>query len=129
MPKLVVHGAQLKCSQGTSPSSLTVLPANGTTGDEQNGATVMDFVPMVNIAPFGMCQTQANPQVAAATTAAQGVLTPQPCIPVTTSPWSPGSSVVTINEQKALTADSKCNCTWTGSIEVTKPGSEVDVDS
>jgi hypothetical protein len=129
MPKLVVNGAQLKCSQGTSPSSLTVLPLNGSTGDEQDAATVNDFVPMTNIAPFGMCQTQANPQVAAATTAAQGVLTPQPCVPVVTSPWSPGSSAVTLNGQKALTADSKCTCTWTGSIEITKPGTELEVDS
>lgn len=129
MPKMVVNGAQLKCNQGTSPAALTVLPANGTSGDDKPAATVMDFIPMTNIAPFGMCQTQANPQVASATSAAQGVLTPQPCIPVTTSPWSPGSSVATINGQKALTADSKCNCTWTGSIEVTDPGTTVEVDS
>src|SRR6185436_2247785 len=111
MPKLVVSAAQIKCNQGTSRSSLTVLPANGTSGDEKPAATVNDFIPMTNIAPFGMCQTQANPQVASATAAAQGVLTPQPCIPMTTSPWSPGSSVATINGQKALTDNSKCNCT------------------
>lgn len=126
MPKLVANGAKLKCSEGLAPSSLTVLPANGTSGDEQPVATVMDFQPNVNIAPFGMCKTQANPQVASATAAAQGVLTPMPCVPVIASPWSPGSSVVTVNEQKALTADSKCNCTWTGSIEITDPACTVD---
>lgn len=129
MPRLVVHGAQLKCSEGLAPSSLTVLPVNGTSGDEKPAATVNDFAPMVNIAPFGMCKTQANPQVAAATAAAQGVLTPQPCVPVTTSPWSPGSSVASIQDQKALTSDSKCNCTWTGSIEITDPGTAIDVES
>lgn len=127
MPKLVVNGAQLKCSQGTSPCSLTVIPAVAS-GDEKPAATVNDYVPNLNIAPFGMCQTQANPQVAAATASAQGVLTPQPCMPVTTSPWSPGSSVVTIDGVKALTDDSKCNCTWTGSIEITDPGSTIDVE-
>jgi hypothetical protein len=126
MPKIVINGAKLKCSQGTSPGTLTVLPANGTSGDEQPAATVNDFQPMVNIAPFGMCQTQANPQVASATAAAQGVLTPMPCIPVTTSPWSPGSSIVTIQGQKALTSDSKCNCQWTGSIEITDPGTSIE---
>ena len=128
MPKLVTNGAKLKCSEGMAPSSLTVLPANGTSGDEQPAATVMDFQPMVNIAPFGMCKTQANPQVAAATSAANGVLTPQPCIPVTTAPWSPGSKLVTINQLKALTSDSKCNCNWTGSIEITDPVSTVDTE-
>lgn len=128
MSKLVISGAKLKCNQGTSPGSLTVLPANGTDADEQPAATVNDFIPMTNVAPFGMCQTQANPQVAAATAAAQGVLTPQPCVPVLTSPWSPGSSIVTIQGMKALTADSKCNCTWTGSIEITDPGTGVESD-
>ncbi len=128
MAKQVVNGAKLKCSQGTSPSSLTVLPANQTDGDDQAAATVNDFAPMVNIASFGMCQTQANPQVAAATSAAMGVLTPQPCVPVTTSPWSPGASVVTINQIAALTDDSKCNCTWTGVIEITSAGSQIDIE-
>src|SRR5689334_15057821 len=105
MSKLVVDGATLKCDQGTSTGSLAVLPLQGTSADEKPGATVDDYVPMLNIPTFGMCQTQSNPQVAAATSAAQGVLTPQPCVPVTTSAWSPGSSIVTINGIKALTDD------------------------
>jgi hypothetical protein len=128
MPKLVVNGAKLKCSEGLAPSSLTVLPVNGSDGEQQPAATIMDQVPMMNIAPFGMCKTQANPQVAAATAAAMGVLTPMPCIPVIPAPWSPGASVVTINELKALSDDSKCNCMWTGSIEVTDPASTIDVE-
>lgn len=127
MAKLVILGATLKCSQGLAPSTLTVLPTILTDTDEKPTATVMDFKPMVNIAPFGMCKTQANPQVAAATTAAGGVLTPQPCVPVIVAPWSPGSSVMTISEQAALTDDSKCSCTWTGSIEITSPGTQVEV--
>lgn len=128
MPKLVVNGAKLKCSEGLSPSSLTVLPANHTDGDDLPAATVMDNKPMVNIAPFGMCKTQANPQVAAATAAAMGVLTPQPCVPVIPAPWSPGASVVTINAIAGLTDDSKCTCQWTGSIEITDPGSAIAID-
>jgi hypothetical protein len=126
--KLVVNGAKLKCSEGLSPSTLTVLPSSGAKADELPAATVMDYKPMVNIAPFGMCKAQANPQVAAATAAAQGTLTPQPCMPVITAPWSPGASIVTIDEQKALTDGSKCNCAWTGSVEVTDPGTDVEVD-
>jgi hypothetical protein len=125
MPKLVVNGATLKCSQGTSPSTLTVLPAIQADADQQPTATINDHVPMVNVAPFGMCQTTANPQVAAATAAAMGTLTPQPCIPVLPSPWSPGASVVTIQGIKALPDNAKCNCTWTGSIEITNPGESI----
>jgi hypothetical protein len=128
MPKLVVTGAQLKCSEGLAPSSLTVLPTSPADADEKKAATINDYKPMVNVAPFGMCKTQANPQVAAATAAAQGVLTPQPCIPVLTAPWSPGASVVTIDQVKALSSDSKCNCQWTGSIEITDPGSTIEVE-
>jgi hypothetical protein len=91
-------------------------------------ATVNDFQPVVNIAPFGMCQSPANPQVAAATAAAMGTLTPQPCMPMTTAPWSPGSSDVTVQDMKALTSDSKCNCTWTGSIEITDASATTEVD-
>ncbi len=128
MAKLVVNGAKLKCDQGMAPGSLTVLPLSPAGVDNQPAATVMDMVPMVNIAAFGMCQTQANPQVAAATAAAMGVLTPMPCIPVIAGPWSPGASVATINAVAALTSDSKCSCTWTGNIEITDPGSAVDVE-
>ncbi len=125
MPALVVDGAQLRCDQGLAPGSLTVLPVNGSNADQKPAATVMDNIPMVNIAPFGMCKSLANPQVAAATSAAMGTLTPQPCLPVLPAPWSPGSSIVTIQEMKALTADSKCACAWAGNITVTTPGTTV----
>lgn len=121
MPKLVISGAKLKCSEGLSPSSLTVIPGSSPTSSETPAATVMDNVAMTNIAPFGMCKTQANPQVAAATSAASGVLTPQPCVPVITAPWSSGASKVTFQEKKALTDDSTCSCTWSGTIEITDP--------
>jgi hypothetical protein len=122
MAKIVLSGAKLKCSEGLSPGSLTVLPS-GSEGDDQPIATVMDFKPMVNISDFGMCKTQANPQVATATALAQGVLTPQPCVPATTSPWSPGSGVSTVDDLKVLTDDSKCSCMWSGQIEITDPAS------
>jgi hypothetical protein len=122
VPKLVVNGAKLGCSQGTAPSILTVLPAIDADADEQPAGTVVDHVPMVNVAPFGMCKTTANPQVAAA----QGA--PQPCVPVLPAPWSPGASVVTVQDLKALSDDSRCDCAWTGSIEVTDPGTDVEVE-
>lgn len=126
MPKLVVNGAQLRCSMGLAPASLAVLPS-GFEDDGQPIATVNDSRPMVNVMPFGMCRSMANPQVASATSAAQGVLTPQPCVPVTSSPWSPGSAQVSINDVAALTSNSTCNCQWAGVIDITNPGSDKDV--
>ncbi len=128
MPKLVVLGATIACDKGTSPASLSVLPGNDAEGAGKAVATVQDFAPMVNVPAFGMCTTQANPQVATATTAAQGVLTPQPCVPVITSPWSPGATEATLRGAKALTANSTCSCAWSGSVSVKDPGTEIDVE-
>ncbi len=128
MPKLVVNGAKLECDQGLSPSALSVLPVVGSAADDQPASTVNDSIPMVNIAPFGMCKTQANPRVAAATTAAAGTLTPMPCVPMVTGPWSPGSTLTILQGVKALTDDSKCSCAWAGTITITDAGSGVDTD-
>lgn len=123
MAQLVVSNAQLTCSFGTSPSVLTVIPTGSPVqAGKQPAGTIMDFKPMANIKPFGMCNTLSNPQVASATSAAQGVLTPQPCVPVTTSPWTPGSTTVMIGNMPALTSTSRCMCTWGGSISITSPG-------
>jgi hypothetical protein len=117
----VVNGAQIMCSFGAAPATLAVLPASRVTCGGQPAANIQDCAPMVNIAPFGMCTTPSNPQVAAATAAALGVLTPQPCIPVT-SPWAPGSPTVLVGGQPALTSTCQCQCTWGGVITVTTPG-------
>jgi hypothetical protein len=122
MAKQVVMGATLQCSMGMAPSSLVVLPANNKQVGNQFAANIMDHVPMTNIMPFGMCQSIANPTVAAATAAALGVLTPMPCVPATPSPWVPGSPTVLIGNQPALNDTSKCMCNWAGVISVTNPG-------
>lgn len=122
MPMQVVNTAQLMCSFGVAPSVFTVTPENRTLSSNQPAATIMDFVPMKNIMPFGMCITPSNPQVAAATSAALGVLTPQPCIPATTSPWTPGSPTVQIANLVALNNTSTCLCMWGGVITVANPG-------
>ena len=122
MPLQVVNTAQLVCSFGTTPSSLVVLPVNRVQCEHQFCANIMDHIPMVNIMPFGMCMSIANPQVAAATSAALGVLTPQPCIPATASPWTPGAPTVLLGNQPALDNISICMCNWAGVITVADPG-------
>lgn len=114
-------GAMMQCSFGVAPSTLVVLPANRTlTGTP--AATIMDHVPMMNVPPFGMCQSPSNPMVAAATAAALGVLTPMPCIPVTVAPWIVGSPTVIIGSMPALNNTSKLMCSWGGVIQITSPG-------
>jgi hypothetical protein len=85
-------------------------------------AHINDFIPLTNIGSFGMCNSLANPAVASATAAASGVLTPQPCVPNTTAPWTPGSTKVAIAAQPALNNTSTCQCLWGGTITVTSPG-------
>lgn len=117
----VCGGAMLMCPFGMAPSTLNVLPQNKTL-TSMPLANIMDNKPMVNIMPFGMCQSLANPTVASATAAAFGVLTPMPCVPVTTSPWAPGSPTVLIGGQPALNNTSKLICMWGGVIQITNPG-------
>ena len=127
MPKQVVNGASLQCTMGTQTSSLRLIPLS-ISGEAATVATTMDFRPMVNVMPFGMCQTPSTPQVASATAAAQGVLTPQPCVPVVTAPWAPGSATLFYMNLTALNDMSKCTCTWGGVISIADPGqSNMDV--
>lgn len=118
----VVNGAMLMCTFGVAPSSMVVLPVNRVNASNMPAATIMDNIPMTNIMPFGMCTTPSNPQVAAATSAAMGVLTPQPCIPVTTAPWTPGSPTVMIGNKPALNNTCQLMCMWGGVITVSMPG-------
>lgn len=112
-------GAEIQCTFGIAPSVLVVEPEGSPV--LVNGlpaATIMDFVPIDNIPTFGMCSSLANPEVAAATAAALGVLTPMPCIPMTTSPWFPGSEQVLIDDMPALTETCMCECDWGGLITI-----------
>jgi hypothetical protein len=123
MGQQVVMGAMLQCSFGATPSSLIVIPKGPPTmAGGPLAATIMDFAPIANIPPFGMCSSIANPMVAAATAAAFGVLTPMPCIPVTVAPWVVGAPTVLINNFPALNNSAKCMCTWGGVISINMPG-------
>ena len=117
----VCGGAMLQCSFGAAPGSLVVTPQNKTV-TAMPIANIMDYKPMANVMPFGMCQSLGNPQVAAATAAALGVLTPMPCQPNTVTPWTPGSPTVLIANFPALNDASILNCLWGGVIQITNPG-------
>ena len=120
MGMLVSGGAMLQCTFGVAPSVLNVLPA-AKVMNAMPVASIMDNVPFVNIMPFGMCQSLANPAVAAATAAAFGVLTPMPCIPAIAGPWAPGSPTVLVGGKPALNNTCKCMCSFAGSISIVNP--------
>lgn len=118
---MVTEGATMMCDFGVAPGVLSPTP-HMVMASSMPVATIMDFAPMLNIPTFGMCSSLSNPEVASATSAALGVLTPMPCIPVTVDPWVPGSECVMITGIPALSEESTCMCTWGGTITITFPG-------
>ncbi len=117
----VCGGAMLACSFGMTPSTLNVLP-EAKVVSMMPLATIMDNKPLVNVMSFGMCSCPSNPEVASATAAAMGVLTPMPCVPAITAPWVPGSPTVLIGNKPALNNSCKLMCTYGGVITINSPG-------
>jgi hypothetical protein len=118
----VVDGAMTACSFGATPGTLGVPPTKRVFASARAAATVMDHIAFVNIRPFGLCTSLANPSVAAATAAAFGVLVPMPCAPVTPAPWLPGIPTTRIGGFNALSQTSTCRCTYGGVITVAMAG-------
>ena len=123
MGVLVNAGAICKCSFGNAPCTLNVMPDRNMLAVGAPAATIMDSKAQ-NMPTFGMCSSMANPAVSAATAAAMGALTPQPCQPVITAPWMPGSDSVIIGGAPALTNNSKAMCNWAGVVEIVNPGQQ-----
>jgi len=117
----VVEGALVQCSFGLAPASLVVLPASMVTVESMPAADITCCTP-ANIPTFGMCTSLSNPEVAAATSAALGVLTPMPCVPALT-PWVPGSETTMIGGKPALVMGSTCTCAFGGVVQILNPGS------
>lgn len=97
---------------------MVVTPQNAVMAESKPMANIMDNKPIVNIPPFGVCSSLANPATASLTAAALGVLTPGPCIPVVPAPWTPGSPTTTVGGMPALTDSSVCTCAYGGVIKV-----------
>ncbi len=115
----VVEGALVQCSFGMAPASLIVIPESQVMIEGRPAADISCSTP-ANLATFGMCTSLANPEVAAATSAAFGVLTPMPCVPVL-MPWIPASTTL-LGGKPALVAGSTCICAYGGVIEILDPG-------
>lgn len=118
----VCSGAMMKCTMGSSPARLTVLPTRTVFLAGQPQANISDHKSMVNLAPFGVCRSLAFPPTAAATAAAHGHLTPMPCVHNTPAPWFVGKMDHLIKGQPALLQSCKCQCMWGGTISLINNG-------
>ena len=108
---VVNSGSLVQCAFGTNPS-----PVMGTPGCcfvLTPAVAQKDTQPFINLVPFGMCSSLANPSVAAATSAAFGVLTPQSCIPAPTGGWIPDPS-----SPETVSQSTMCMCSYGGLISV-----------
>jgi hypothetical protein len=121
MPMHTCTGATMMCTFGLAPSTFNATPKTVVTSNMMAG-NILDHVPILNVPPFGMCSSLANPTVAAATAAALGVLTPMPCVPNTPAPWVPGAPNVMVCNAPALDNTSQLMCMWGGVITFVAPG-------
>ena len=118
----VVSTALMKCSFGMTPCPLVVNPARTVMIGGLQMANINDFMPITNIASFGMCSAPTNPAVIAATAAAMGVFTPAPCVPAISTPWMPGKLDMMVQGMPALTQSSMNMCMWLGQISFSTSG-------
>ena len=123
MDQMTVDGAMLTCSFGTVPCTLRVTSQKSCQACSKPIATIQDIAGNTNIPGFGMCTSLANPQVASATAAALGVLTPQPCNCMAAAPWiNPGKAPL-VKKVPCLRSDAKLTCmNGMGIITITVPG-------
>lgn len=113
----------LMCTFGTAPGSFNTASQTACLICGKPAAVITDVAANTNISPFGMCTSAANPQVAAATAAALGVLTPQPCVCAAAGAWIPVKPQILIGGKPCLSSDSKLICAnGMGVISIQSPG-------
>ena len=122
MGGIVVTGAMMLCPFGTAPANLSVTSQSVVLAEGKAVATIQDSAPNVNIPGFGMCSSLANPQVASATAAALGVLTPQPCVPAVADTWLPAQTVCLADGKPCLTSDAAAICSYGGTLSIVDAG-------
>lgn len=111
----VVTGAMMMCSFGLAPSAFMASPGRTEMLSNVPKGNIMDFAPMLNIMPFGLCTAPTNPEVIAC-------CGPAPCVPAIIAPWTRGNPQVLVQGQPALMRSCRNMCTWLGQISFTTDG-------
>ena len=120
MPQLLTTGCLLECTMGLTPAPFVADELPGAPAElGMTVGTIAQFVPMKNIPSFGTCKSPMNPTTATLTAAAQGVLTPGPCMPAGI-PWTPPSATANHFGVPLATIMSKCACGFGGVIQARK---------
>lgn len=118
----VTTGTQCMCTFGTAPSALNVTSQTKVLMGNMPVATVTDCAPNTNLPPFAMCTSLMNPAVQAATAAALGVLTPQPCTLVPAGTWTAAQTTTLAGGKPCLTVGCTLTCgLGGGTISITSP--------
>ena len=110
MGEVVVNGAVLTCPFGSNPTELKVTSQSKCMVCNKPAATITDIKPGINISGFGLCSSMLNPQVASATAAALGVLTPQPCGFIPAGAWSAEKPKMILAGKPVLCSSSRLIC-------------------
>lgn len=117
----VCTGATLRCSMGTSNSTLRATPKNVTlVGNDQ--ANVADHTSIFNVPGFGRCRSLGYPLTASATAANYGTLTPMPCVPGTDCKWTSVDPNSLVCGEPALLKAATLQCRYGGLISIVSPG-------
>lgn len=117
----VVAGAMVTCPFGTTPANLMVTSQNVVVAEGKPVATITD-TSVANIPTCGMCSSLANPQVASATAAALGVLTPQPCVPAVAGTWIATQTKCLVGGKPCLTGEATAICSYGGTLSIIDAG-------
>jgi hypothetical protein len=106
MSNFVDVGALCRCQFGSASSTLQVAAAHPM-------ATARDFVPFINVQPFGACSCPRNPQVEQRGAA-------QPCVPAIDEHWNVPTSRPPVDGEP-LCPGSTLRCRWGGVIHIVMP--------
>lgn len=118
MPNMLKTTDLCQCSMGVAPTPVNFI-SNLMVADAAAlpFGNMTNFTPFLNIIPFGVCKSMANPVTASLTALAFGVLTPGPCIPTPTGPWLNCSMKALVCNMPAVTDKSMCICAFAGTIK------------